>query len=123
MVASPHILDSFALRQLLECAGGDWEFMAELADAFYEDAPKLLQEAQQAWQAGDAETLRRAAHSLKSNAANFGAEEMRRMCKDLEDKGKVGDLAGSDQHLEQITTEYARVKEALQAVVLAGQID
>ena len=97
--------------------------MAELADAFYEDAPNLIQEAQQAWQAGDAGTLRRAAHSLKSNAANFGAEEMRQMCKELEDMGKAGALAGADLRLEQISAEFARVKQAVQAVILKGTLD
>ena len=117
------VLDRIALQQLLECAGDDWAFMAELADAFYEDAPNLIQEAQQAWQAGDAGTLRRAAHSLKSNAANFGAEEMRQMCKELEDMGKAGALAGADLRLEQISAEFARVKQAVQAVILKGTLD
>lgn len=117
------ILDPLVLQELLECCGGDWDFMADLAGTFYDDTANLLQEAQQAWQAGDADALRRAAHSLKSNAANFGADVMRQMCKDLEDLGKAGDLSDAGERLEQIGAEFEQVRSALQEVIERGSLD
>lgn len=97
--------------------------MAELAETFYEDGANLIQQARQASQAGDAEALRRAAHSLKSNAANFGARQLTQMCKELEAQGKQGFFADAMPRLEQIETEFTAVKAALQALIRQGRID
>jgi len=111
------VLAPFTLQQLLGCCGGDWDFMADLAGTFYDDTANLLEEARQACQLGDAAALRRAAHSLKSNAASFGAELMRQMCKDLEEMGKAGDLSDAGSRLEQIGAEFEQVRSALQEVI------
>jgi response regulator RpfG family c-di-GMP phosphodiesterase len=80
----PAVLDSVALERLRKTVGGDAVVLAELIDSFLEDAPQLMTTLRQASEKGDATGLRLAAHSLKSNAADFGAMRLSNLCKELE---------------------------------------
>jgi HPt (histidine-containing phosphotransfer) domain-containing protein len=109
-------IDREALDNLLETVGGDQEFLDELIDSFLDDSPQQLAAMQQALSAGNAEELRRAAHSLKSNSANFGAQTLSQMCKELEEIGRNGALDSAAGRVEQILAEYQRVKRALEEI-------
>jgi two-component system, sensor histidine kinase and response regulator len=61
-------------NHLLEVVGGDSDILKEVLDAFLAEAPQQLVAVEKALQAGDAQTLRRAAHTLKSSAGYFGAQ-------------------------------------------------
>ena len=108
-------IDRAVFDGLLESVGGDTEFLAELLQTYFDDAPQLLAQMKDALAAGNAEVLRRAAHSMKSNSASFGAMDLSRMCKELEDMGKAGALDGAAPRIAQAEAEYARVKAALEA--------
>ena len=110
------ILDSTALENLRKAIGGDAAFLADLIDTFLDDAPQLLADMHDAAEQGDAERLRIAAHSLKSNSADFGATSLYNSSKELEAMGKAGALAGAAELVAQAETEYERVKAALEAV-------
>ena len=71
---------------------------------------------------GEASGVRRVAHSLKSNGADFGAATFSHLCKDLENMGKSGKLDGAQELAAQIMTEYERVKSALALVRQEGKI-
>ena len=90
------------------------DFINEVIEVFNEDAPKLLQDLQQALTANDADLFRRAAHSLKSNSAAFGAVKLSEMAKELEIMGKAGRLAEVSEKVARAEAEYEIVKEALQ---------
>ena len=70
-------------------------------DEFLVDAPALICSIQEGQSPAfrDADTARRAAHTLKSNANTFGAHELGRRSADLEALAKGGDLdaAGSSR--------------------------
>jgi HPt (histidine-containing phosphotransfer) domain-containing protein len=108
------LIDRAVLDGLLHSLGGDTEFLGELLQTYFDDAPQLLAQMRDALAAGKSEELRRAAHSLKSNSANFGAMSLSRMCRELEDMGKAGVLDGADQRIAQAEAEYTRVKAALE---------
>lgn len=110
---STAVLDSAALDELREAMGGQ-EYLVELIDAFLEDAPQLLSQLRRGFEDADASTLTRAAHTLKSNSAEFGATSLHHLCKDLEAMGKAGTLDGAAQLVTQTETEYERVKVALE---------
>jgi HPt (histidine-containing phosphotransfer) domain-containing protein len=110
------VLDPVALESLRATVGGDSEFLIELIDTFLEDAPMLLADLGQAAEQGDADELRLAAHSLKSNSADFGARALAALCKELEMMGKTGALDGAVERVAQVEAEYERVKIALQAM-------
>jgi len=108
---------------LAESFGGGeegWAFVRELIDAFLEDAPTQLAALRSALEQGDAEEARRAAHTLKSNAAAFGASSLTDVCRKLEAAGARGELDGADALVKQAEMEWERVREALDGVGPGG---
>ena len=110
------VIDRVVLDSLLESVGGDGEFLAELLDTYYEDTPQQFAVMHEALEAGNAEDFRRAAHSLKSNSANFGAINLSAKAKNLEEMGKTGQLEDAASHLEDAEAEYVEVKSALEMI-------
>jgi HPt (histidine-containing phosphotransfer) domain-containing protein len=100
-------LDPAALEGL-RGIGGD-ELVADLVDTFLGDAPSLLA----ALRGTDAKEVRRAAHTLKSNGATFGAATLADLCGELEQQAKEGDLAGAPDLADRIEAEYELVAQAL----------
>jgi len=107
-------LDPAAWERLQEMAGGDAGFLKEMVETFLADAPGMLAEMHQSLEQGDAATLRRIAHSLKSNSADFGAKELSDLCRELEMMGKAGTLDGAGEGLASIEAEWIRVRAALE---------
>jgi signal transduction histidine kinase/DNA-binding response OmpR family regulator/HPt (histidine-containing phosphotransfer) domain-containing protein len=110
------LLSPAALENLRTMAGGDPAFVTELIETFLEDAPKLLEDMARSLEVGDAAGLRLAAHSLKSNGAEFGASVFSEICKQLEVIGKSGDLGGAGALVTQASAEFGRVRIALEAI-------
>ncbi len=109
-------VDRGVLDALLESVGGDQGFLGELLDTFFADAPQLIAAMQAAVAAGEAEELRRAAHSLKSTSATFGAMDLSAKCKDLEMTAKSGALQGAEAQIAMVKSEYERAKAELETV-------
>ena len=107
-------LDVGAMAKLLEMVGGEKVYLVELIDSFLADAPQLLADMEQAAEGGNAAALRLTAHSLKSNAADFGAAALRDLCKELEMRGKNGDLVGVTDLVQQAKATFVQVKVALE---------
>ncbi|MDQ5814739.1 MAG: response regulator, partial [Actinomycetota bacterium] len=108
-------IDSDVLPRLVESMGGDPGFVAELLDEFAVDAPKMLDEARQGLASHDDDVVRRAAHTLKSNASTFGALGLSSLCAQLEVVAKDGDLAHAPELLGRIEAEHALVVDELRA--------
>jgi HPt (histidine-containing phosphotransfer) domain-containing protein len=85
------VLDRNALRTLQEVIGGDRADLVDLITSFLDEAPQILESMSAAAEAGDAVTARRTAHTLKSNARDFGAGDLSVRCASLE-----ADLAGRE---------------------------
>ena len=84
------VIDKTTFAELKQMSGA--EFINELVDTFLEDAPKLIEEIKTALKANNADSFRRAAHSMKSNAATFGASHLAELAKELEMLGKENKL-------------------------------
>lgn len=93
----------------------DDELVAELIGTFFDEAPGLVEIAKVAVEARDADTLQRAAHTLKSNAATFGATSLADLCRELEGKGKAGEIKGAEELVARIKAEMAATMRALGA--------
>jgi HPt (histidine-containing phosphotransfer) domain-containing protein len=115
-VTEQRAIDPAVWADLLESVGGDADFIDELLEVFFDDSPRLLATMEDALSAGNAEDLRRAAHSLKSSSAGFGATRLSETCKEVEDMGKAGALEGADERIGQITKEYNEARAALEAI-------
>ncbi len=90
-------LDMSAFEELKQMSGAD--FIDELVDTFLEDAPKLVEEMKSSLQSKDSEAFRRAAHSLKSNSATFGATRLSVLAKEMEMLGKENNLGEAERHM------------------------
>ena len=85
-----------------------------LIENFFKDAAKLQEDARRAFEEGKVEELRRATHTLKSNSKNFGATTLAKLCEELENQAKNGELEGSEDLLTQIKAEYETVWATLE---------
>ncbi len=116
-MATTGIIDQAAFDRFFDSLGGDAEFLSELVQAYLDSSPELFASMQQAITSGDAPTLQRASHSLKTGSANFGALAFAAQCKELEDIGKAGMLDNAKEKYSQLQAAYTQVTAALQARV------
>jgi len=106
-------LDPAVLAELAE--NTDVDFVRQVIDTYLEDSPQLLAALRQALAGGDAETARRAVHSLKSNSASVGAGGLAEQAREAEQLAKAGDLAAVAGRQDGLAAEFARVAAALKA--------
>lgn len=116
-MATPEIIDQTAFAEMLENLGGDVDFLSELLEEFTASSPELIAAMQQAISSGDAPVLQRAAHTLKSGSASFGALDFAALCRELEFIGRSGDLAGAEEKARALEAAYPGVVAALQDLV------
>lgn len=108
------VIDNNAIINLKAMLGPkSGTLLPELIDQFLKDAENLQIQAHNALRDGKPEDLHRAAHSLKSTSASFGATLLSSFCRELEMKAKTEELAGSDILLSKIRIQFDRAKEHL----------
>jgi HPt (histidine-containing phosphotransfer) domain-containing protein len=107
-------LDLTTFEELKQMSGAD--FIDELVDTYLEDAPKLFKEMKTALQSKDADAFRRAAHSLKSNSATFGANHLSALAKELEMLGKENKLGAVGNRIEAAEATYQSVARELKGL-------
>jgi HPt (histidine-containing phosphotransfer) domain-containing protein len=103
-------IDKTAFEELKQMSGAD--FINELIDAFLEDGPNMLHQMEAALAARDVESFRRNAHSLKSNANTFGAQELGALAKELEMMGRENNLDVGNR-LEALKEAFGKVADEL----------
>jgi CheY-like chemotaxis protein/HPt (histidine-containing phosphotransfer) domain-containing protein len=115
------VLDPAALERLTETIGDDRGLLTALIDTFLREVPLMVEGARRGLQQGQAEEVRRAAHTLKSNGATFGATSFSELSRQLESLARSGILEGAAELLGQIDAEFERVRTALEAVRERGR--
>ena len=102
-----------ALDKLFDVIGESPDSLAELIESFLEEAPVLLDQMQRAADSSDRVVLGRAAHTLKSSARDFGAEQLSALCEALEKSCREGlpDQAGAD--VDVIAAAYMSARHEL----------
>ena len=104
------VLDMNTFIALKEATDAD--FISELIDTFLEDTPKQMAIMKNALAAKDVEAFRRAAHSIKSNAATFGATDLAELARELEMLGRENNLEVGSR-LEVLQDAFEQVKDRL----------
>lgn len=94
----------------------DTEFPT-LVRTFIADSALRLGEIQAAFPRGQADEVRKAAHSLKGASANLGLVRLAEECRLLEDAAREGRLAGEAARVEAVVREQERAVAILQSRV------
>jgi CheY-like chemotaxis protein len=113
-----HIINLQALDHIraLSPANGD-ALLERVLNAFLTDTPAHLHTIRQAIATGDAGQLRKSAHSLKSSAANVGADALARYSKELEQLGRNATTAGAAVLLADMDRSFQAARQALGAML------
>jgi HPt (histidine-containing phosphotransfer) domain-containing protein len=102
-------IDMTTFENLKASTGAD--FIGELVRTYLEDAPNLIAAMKSALKANDTEAFRRAAHTLKSNSATFGAGGLSELARELEMLGREGKLKDAASRLKAVE-EASKVASA-----------
>ena len=86
-------IDRGALDKLRELVGGEEADLLELVESFLEEGPPIMQDMWSSCHASDHAAVRRAAHSLKSNARDMGAVDLSQICAGVEARCASGEPA------------------------------
>jgi CheY-like chemotaxis protein/HPt (histidine-containing phosphotransfer) domain-containing protein len=113
----PEPIDRSVLDSLRELqVPGEPDLVAEFVRLFHDETPPLVDALRSGVSQGEADTIRRAAHTLKSSSANLGAHHLSALSAELEKKGRSGELEGTPALLADLEREVERVGQALAAV-------
>ncbi len=114
--ATSSVIDEDLFQKFQASLGEDTHsIMASLVEDFLTEAQQMVAELHSSALAGDVESARRAAHSLKSTSLMFGAEGLSQTCILVE---KEADHYQSEQFkelCEKLDLDFESVKKALQA--------
>lgn len=113
-VLDPAVIDN--LRQLTP--PGEPDVLAEVLELFLEDVPRRIAKLRAACAAGDAAELHKMAHSLKGSAGNIGASALFAICRQLDDRGRSGDLTDAKRLVDALEADYARVEVAIRQLLV-----
>ncbi|MEX0820587.1 MAG: response regulator [Rhodothermales bacterium] len=96
-------------------ADDDPHFLASIIDEYLEDADRLMAAIYAAVGDGQGFDLQRAAHTLKSSSAMFGASAMAATCKELEQIGAKQRMDEAASYVALLKKQYASVTRELKA--------
>jgi CheY-like chemotaxis protein len=102
-------VDIEVLRRLAASLGeGGGDAVRGLVETFRSHAPDLIATIRRGLQDGDPESVRVAAHTLKSNAAMFGASTLADVSRQVEASASEGALEGDARLADALATELER---------------
>lgn len=113
------VIDRGAVDRLLSVIGGNRADLLELLDEFFLTGPDNLRRMEAAAASGDLNTLRIAAHSLKSNGRDFGAVDLAGICEGIERACKAGSLDDAPGQVAAAREAFAAASVGLKRM-LAG---
>lgn len=82
---------------------------------YLSEAPEIIERIEGAVEAGDADEIRAAAHSLKSSSGNIRANRLSELMAELEHLGRDGKTVEAAQMIESAKAEHERVMAYLRS--------
>lgn len=110
-----NVIDRAVFASLKDSVGDD--FIGELVDTFWEEAPSMITNMRQALSAHDEDTFRREAHSMKTNAATFGATNLAELARSLEQLARENQLDLVGDQLDLFESLYREAHKALEKLI------
>ncbi len=112
----PAVLDPTAFQRLRDTLGKQAAtLLPTLLDNFITDVPRQIDTARQAAELEQADELRRAAHTLKSNSATFGVMALSELARELEYLARQGRVEGAAELITRIEALFKEAKAALES--------
>jgi HPt (histidine-containing phosphotransfer) domain-containing protein len=115
------LLDAAVLAGLRQLTPpGEPDVLLEVLKLFLEEVPARIARLRNAWTAGNIQEVHRAAHSLKGSAGNIGARRLYDVCRQLDERGKAGDLAGVAPLVDALDVEFGKVATEIRRLIAAS---
>jgi GAF domain-containing protein/CheY-like chemotaxis protein len=108
----PVTLDATAIERMRSIAPSD-EAFTQLVGSFLDNGTSLLAQLADAAGTDDTDLLRRTAHTLKSNAASFGATDLADLCGALESQARDDAVTDVDAQVAAIAAAFEGARRAL----------
>ncbi|WP_051942414.1 Hpt domain-containing protein [Streptacidiphilus rugosus] len=106
------VLNRAVLQELVDSL--DAEFAVQLIDVFLDDSAQLVDEIRGGLEGRDADRLRRAAHTLKSNGQTFGLDQLAPLCRELEGFAVAEQWQSAADTAAQVPDAYRAARRALE---------
>ncbi len=107
------VLDAEAISILKTALDALPDAYREVLNSFLESVPRLQDDIRAAIEVNDPKAMELAAHSLKSNAATFGAMDLSKLAAEVEGLGRSDEIGNASDLLDKIKLEFARVQPAV----------
>ena len=117
---NPEIINPDALERLEEWGGAD--LVDQMVRLFLQNSPERIEQIRSVTQPDPGEIPERGAHSLKSSAANVGAEKVRAIAAEMESAAGENNLDRVRELLPSLEEAYAEAVASLQTI-LEGNSD
>lgn len=115
MSIDPTIIDLAALERLEKWGGTSLSH--EIVQLFLEHGPSRMEQIRAAIEGEDLDAPERGAHSLKSSAANVGAQHVQRFASEVELAASGGDLQTVRDLIPNLEEAYAQATRELTVMV------
>ena len=86
---------------------GKPDILAKILSLYLADSQQLVDKLRQGMAAGEAQLVNEAAHSLKSRSSVLGAVALSELCRQFEEMGRRGSLAGAEPLLDPLESAFA----------------
>ncbi|HEY2037533.1 MAG TPA: ATP-binding protein, partial [Steroidobacteraceae bacterium] len=96
---------------------GNRDMLSHIAERYLTDSQALVVQIERAAESGAATELARAAHAWRSYNGNLGAHALARLCRELEERARRGELSGVRELVAQLHELHARVRAELETEV------
>jgi two-component system, sensor histidine kinase and response regulator len=97
---------------VIERLGGDESLLAEIAQIFVEDCPRLIGSVEAAVKARDAKALARATHTIAGSVGNFTEDGVYALARTVEHLAIAEDFDGALAGVPELLKEIERVRAA-----------
>ena len=109
-----HADNPIDIEKAIEEFEGDKQFLSEVIEGFTMEVIEQIVTIRKALSCGDAETVRNEAHSIKGGAANITAKALSRVAFELEIKGKIKELNGTGEIVDNLEREFETLRKFIQ---------
>jgi signal transduction histidine kinase/ligand-binding sensor domain-containing protein/CheY-like chemotaxis protein/HPt (histidine-containing phosphotransfer) domain-containing protein len=113
---SEPVLDGVTLNALRALPrSGPKDMLSHIGELYLLDSRGLVATIERSLEAADSVSLARAAHAWRSYNGNVGAHGLARLCRELEDDARKGDMTAAREVFARIRILHDRVRDELQS--------